>query len=51
MTWGNPVDDVLHVLVHDGYVERRQEGYGFVSGLLEDWWRIRYVRGSTSTGR
>ena len=48
---GNPVDDVLHVLVHDGYVERRQEGYGFVSGLLEDWWRIRYVRGSTSTGR
>ncbi len=48
---GNPVDNVLHVLVHDGYVERRQEGYGFVSGLLEDWWRIRYVRGSTSTGR
>ena len=48
---GNPVDDVLHVLVHDGYVERLQDGYGFVSGLLEDWWRIRYVRGSTSKGQ
>ena len=48
---GNPVDDVLHVLVHDGYVERQQGGYDFVSGLLEDWWRTRYVRGSTSTGR
>ena len=48
---GNPVDDVLHVLVHDGYMERLRDGYGFVSGLLEDWWRIKYVRGSTSTGR
>ena len=48
---GNPVDDVLHVLVHDGYVERLQDGYGFVSGLLEDWLRIRYVRGSTSKGQ
>ena len=48
---GNPVDDVLHLLVHDGYVERRRQGYGFVSRLLEDWWRIRYARGSTSTCR
>ena len=36
------VDDVLHVLHHDGYLERHDAGYRFVSGLLEDWWRGRY---------
>lgn len=36
------MDDVLHVLRHDGYLERQQGGYRFVSGLLEDWWRSRY---------
>ena len=36
------VADVLHVLQHDGYLERQNGGYRFVSGLLEDWWRIRY---------
>lgn len=36
------IEDVLHFLVHDGYLERHEEGYRFVSGLLEDWWRARY---------
>ncbi len=36
------VEDVLHVLEHDGYLERRDGGYRFVSGLLEDWWRGRH---------
>ena len=36
------VDDVLHVLRHDGYLNRQDGGYGFVSGFLEDWWRSRY---------
>lgn len=36
------VGDVLHVLEHDGYLERGDGGYRFVSGLLEDWWRGRY---------
>ena len=36
------VEHVLHVLEHDGYLERRDGGYRFVSGLLEDWWRGRY---------
>lgn len=36
------LEDVLHVLRHDGYLERQQGGYRFVSGLLEDWWRSRY---------
>ena len=31
--------DVLHVLQHDGYLERYDNIYRFVSGLLEDWWR------------
>ena len=37
-----PVDDVLRVLEHDGYLARQDDGYRFVSGLLEDWWRIRH---------
>ena len=44
----NPVDDVLHVLEHDGYLEGRTGGYGFVSRLLEDWWRARYGPGTSS---
>ncbi|MXZ70038.1 MAG: hypothetical protein F4Z04_00815 [Acidobacteria bacterium] len=39
-----PIDDVLRVLEHDGYLEPRGDGYGFVSGLLEDWWRARHGR-------
>ena len=47
----NSVDDTLHVLVHDGYLERRRDGYGFVSGLLEDWWRLRYGRRRSRAGQ
>lgn len=39
------VEHVLHVLHHDGYLEKRDDGTSqFVSGLLEDWWRNRYGR-------
>ncbi len=38
------VENVLHVLQHDGYLERADGGYRFVSGLVEDWWRDRYGR-------
>ena len=41
-----PVEDILHTLEHDGYLERQGDGYRFVSGLLEDWWRVRYGRGA-----
>lgn len=47
------IEDVLHVLEHDGYLERRGDGYRFVSGLFEDWWRARLgLRGTSarSTG-
>ena len=37
-----PIDDLLYVLEHDGYLERKGDGYRFVSGLLEDWWRARH---------
>ena len=36
------VQEVLHVLCHDGYLHRQANAYRFVSGLLEDWWRSRY---------
>ncbi len=37
-----PIDDVLYSLEHDGYLERQVDGFRFVSGLLEDWWRSRH---------
>ena len=39
---GVPVEHVLYSLEHDGYLESQDGGYGFVSGLLEDWWRARH---------
>ena len=39
---------LIEAAVDDGYLERQGNGYRFVSGLLEDWWRVRYGRG---TGR
>ena len=39
-----PIEDVLGVLEHDGYLERQADGYRFVSRLLEDWWRARHER-------
>ena len=45
-----PIDDVLHLLEHDGYLEKHEGGYRFISGLLEDWWRTRYGRAWVSSG-
>ena len=39
-----PIEDVLHMLEHDGYLASDGNGYRFVSGLLEDWWRARHGR-------
>ena len=39
---------VLYVLQHDGYLEESEDGYVFVSGLLEDWWRARHGQSFTS---
>jgi len=36
------IRNVLHLLEHDGYLERSDDGYRFVSALLEDWWRARH---------
>ena len=36
-----PIEDVLRVLEHDGYLEKQEDEYRFVSGWLEDWWRAR----------
>ena len=48
---GISIDDVLYSLEHDGYLERQAPGYGFVSGLLEDWWRSRDGQNFTSLNR
>lgn len=47
---GGQVGGVLHVLEHDGYLARREGGYEFVSGLVEDWWRARDARGFVPFG-
>ncbi len=44
-----PIEDVLHVLEHDGYLARQGDRYRFVSGLLEGWWRTRYGGGRASS--
>ena len=31
--------DILRMLEHDGYLSKATDGYRFVSGLIEDWWR------------
>ena len=36
------IEDALLVLEHDGYLAPQGDGYCFVSGLLEDWWRARH---------
>ena len=36
------IQSVLQVLEHDGYIERSDDGYRFVSALVEDWWSARY---------
>ena len=41
------VASVLHLLEHDGYLERCSDGYRFASGLLEDWWQSRYGQNFT----
>lgn len=36
------IDNVLYVLEHDGYLEKQVDDYRFLSGLLQDWWRVRH---------
>lgn len=36
------IEDVLAVLVHDGYLEACEDGYRFSSHLLKDWWAARF---------
>ena len=36
------IPNLLHLLQHDGYLESCDEGYRFVSGLLQDWWLARH---------
>ena len=38
---GVPIEDVLQLLEHDGYLQRQADAYVFVSRLLQDWWRAR----------
>jgi len=39
--------EILEILEHDGYIERREDRYRFVSKLLRDWWKARYEFGYT----
>jgi AAA+ ATPase superfamily predicted ATPase len=35
--------NILNVLEHDGYLQREGDAYSFVSKLLKDWWKRRFV--------
>lgn len=39
---GNRIADTLEVLVHDGYLEKVDDGYRFSYRLLNDWWSARF---------
>ena len=46
------MEEVLHVLEHDGYLARDgEDGYRFMSGLLEDWWRGRHSQSFVPIGQ
>ena len=34
--------NIMQNLEHDGYIEKLENGWGFRSRLLKDWWRYRY---------
>ena len=38
------IDEVLYLLEHDGYFMKHEDGYRFLSGLVEDWWLARHGR-------
>lgn len=38
------IEDLMNLLRHDGYLSQTADGYEYLSGLLEDWWRLRYGR-------
>jgi hypothetical protein len=41
--------EILEVLEHDGYLQRKEDRYRFVSKLLRDWWKARYEFGYAPT--
>ena len=36
------VREIIGILEHDGYMEKKKEGYVFVSKLVRDWWKARF---------
>ena len=40
---GDIQKEILWVLEHDGYLKQEDKGYVFVSKLLRDWWKSRYM--------
>lgn len=42
------MNDILAILIHDGYLRRDDDRYLFESLLLQDWWRGRFGQGYKS---
>ncbi len=38
------LEEILYLLEHDGYLVRKEDGYSFLSGFLQDWWQARNGR-------
>lgn len=39
---GDLLRELLGIFEHDGYLERKDDGYVFVSNLVRDWWKARF---------
>ena len=48
---GESVEDALQVLQRARYLAPWDDGCRFASGLLEDWWRMRYGRHFVPVGQ
>lgn len=43
--WRSNLRTVIEILEHDGYLQSRDGGWAFASGLLKDWWAARFKLG------
>ncbi len=39
---GEALREIIDILEHDGYLEKKKEGHVFISKLVRDWWKARF---------
>lgn len=39
---GEALREIIEILEHDGYLDKKKDGHVFVSKLVRDWWKARF---------